>query len=137
MITAMKLCARKELGRVLRFATVGLVATATHAGMVLFLVEGYGFAPLLANFFSFLLAVFISFLGHYHWTFTSANPYTMAFARFFTIALLGLGLSQAIMFSAVSLLALDYRSGLAMVVLVVPGLNFLCNRFWTFLAVRV
>lgn len=132
MVAVTKLCAKKEMGRVLRFATVGLVATATHAGMVLLLVEGYGFAPLLANFFAFLLAVLVSFVGHYHWTFSSVNSYRTAFPRFIVIAFLGLGLSQAIMFSAVSLLSLNYRFGLIAVLMLVPGLNFLANRFWTF-----
>lgn len=132
MLPAMCLFTGKELGQILRFATVGVAATATHAAMVLILVEGYGLAPLPANFFSFLLAVLVSFFGHYHFTFTASTPYTKAFPRFFTIALLGLGLSQAIMFSAVSLLALDYRLGLAVVVMLVPGLNFLVNRAWTF-----
>jgi putative flippase GtrA len=132
MLPAIKLIKKKELGRILRFGMVGFAATATHATMALFLVEGKGLDPLWANFFSFLLAAVVSFLGHYHWTFAALNPYATAFPRFFTIALLGLGLNQAIMFCTVSVLTLNYRLGLALVVVLVPGLTFLANRFWTF-----
>lgn len=132
MFPVIRLFTGKELGRIRRFTTVGLVATTTHAWMVLFLVEGRDVAPLPANFFAFLLAVLVSFLGHYHWTFTASTPYTTAFPRFFASALLGLGLNQTIMFCMISLLTINYRLGLAVVVILVPGVNFLVNRFWTF-----
>lgn len=132
MISGIMSFTRQEKARILRFAIVGLAATVTHAGMVLLLVEGSGMAPLRANFFSFLLAVLVSFAGHYHWTFTATTTYARAFPRFFTIALLGLGVSQAMMFSTVFLLGLHHRLSLAAVVMVVPAINFLANRFWTF-----
>ena len=136
MYPATKLLTGKELRRILRFTTVGFAATATHATMLLFLVEGNGTDPLWANFFSFLLAVLVSFFGHYHWTFTASTLYTTAFPRFFTIALLGLGLNQTIMFCTVSVLALNYLFGLAVVVVLVPGFTFLANRFWSFKPVQ-
>lgn len=136
MFTAVKPLIGKKLGRILRFAIVGFAATATHATTVLFLVERNGIDPLWANFFAFLLAVIVSFVGHYHWTFTSSIPYTIAFPKFFISALLGLCLNQMIMFCTVSMLALNYQFGLAVVVTLVPVINFLINSLWTFQPVR-
>ena len=90
----------------------------------------------MANLFAFSLALLISFTGNYHWTFKASTPYTSAFPRFFTIALLGLGLNQTIMFSVVSLLALDYRLGLAAVIMVVPSISFMANKLWAFQAIN-
>ncbi|ATX79911.1 Putative flippase GtrA (transmembrane translocase of bactoprenol-linked glucose) [Mariprofundus aestuarium] len=132
VFSTMKFTLRKEVGQVLRFGLVGIMATVTHVITVLFLVEWGGWGPLWANFVAFSLAVFVSFIGHYHWTFNASTPYATAFPKFFTIALLGLGLNQAIMFSLVNLLGWDYRLGLAAVIMVVPAITFLASRFWAF-----
>jgi putative flippase GtrA len=116
----------------MRFGLVGSTATATHILTVLLLVEWGGRAPLAANFIAFAMAVLVSFWGHYHWTFKAATPYSSAFPRFFVIAVLGLGLNQTIMFSAVTLLTLDYRLGLTAVITMIPALSFIANKFWAF-----
>lgn len=120
--------------QIMRFGLVGITATATHIGTVLLLVERGGREPLTANFIAFALAVLVSFWGHYHWTFKTSTPYRSAFPRFFAIAVLGLGLNQTIMFSAVTILTLDYRLGLTAVIMLVPALSFIANKLWTFQA---
>lgn len=119
-------------GQIMRFGLVGITATTTHLATVLVLVEWSGWSPLWANLLAFSLAVLVSFSGHYHWTFKATTPYSAALPRFFTIALLGLGLNQTIMFSVVSLLGLDYRLGLGAVIMVVPAISFMANKLWAF-----
>jgi hypothetical protein len=36
------------------------------------------------------------------------------------------------MFSAVTLLTLDYRLGLTAVITMIPALSFIANKFWAF-----
>jgi putative flippase GtrA len=120
----------------MRFGLVGITATATHITTVLVLVEWSNWRPLWANFFAFSLALLVSFGGHYHWTFKASTPYASAFPRFSSIALLGLGLNQIIMFSVVSLLALNYRLGLAAVIMVVPFISFMANKLWAFQSIK-
>lgn len=127
---------RELRDQIMRFGLVGITATATHITTVLVLVEWSNWGPLWANLFAFLLAVLVSFEGHYHWTFKASPPYTSAFPKFLVIALLGLGLNQTILFSVVSLLALDYRLGLAAVIIVVPSITFMANKLWAFQAIK-
>lgn len=119
-------------GQIMRFGLVGITATATHLATILVLVEWSGWSPLWANLLAFSLAVLVSFGGHYHWTFEASTSYSAAFPRFCITALLGLGLNQTIMFSVVSLLGLDYRLGLAAVIMVVPCISFMANKLWAF-----
>lgn len=124
-------------GQIVRFGLVGIMATATHIITVLVLVEESKWGPLWANLFAFSLAILVSFRGHYHWTFKVSTPYTFAFPRFFTIVLLGLGLNQTIMFSVVSLLGLNYRLGLAAVIMVVPPISFMVTKLWAFQSIKL
>jgi putative flippase GtrA len=53
-------------------------------------------------------------------------------ARYLGVSLLGFALNVAIMAAATRWLALDYRIGLAVVVLVIPVTNYVLNARWTF-----
>ena len=115
-----------------RFGVIGLAATALHVILVLALVEGPGLPVLLANGIAFSAALALSYAGNHGWTFRARGRHGRHFPRFVAIALIGLALNQAIMAAAVSGLDLDYRLGLAAVVVVVPVLSFLANRAWAF-----
>ncbi|MDX8405476.1 MAG: GtrA family protein [Mariprofundus sp.] len=128
--------AGKNTGQILRFGLVGIMATTTHISTVLLLVEQGDWGPLWANCVAFSLAVCVSFTGHYHWTFNASSSYATAFPKFITVALLGLGLNQTIMFSLLSILGLDYRLGLAAVIMVVPAIIFLASKYWAFQPAR-
>lgn len=123
-------------GQIMRFGMVGITATATHITTAMLLVEWAHLEPLKANFFAFSLAVLVSFGGHYHWTFKASTPYSSSFPRFSAIALLGMGFNQTIIFSVVNLLGLDYRFGLAAVIMVVPVISFMANKLWAFQAIN-
>jgi putative flippase GtrA len=53
-------------------------------------------------------------------------------ARYTAVSVLGFVLNVAIMAIVTRVLALDYRIGLALVVLIIPVTNFTLNARWTF-----
>jgi len=118
--------------QVLSFALIGIVATLTHASIVLLLVEGRVLGPFAANMIAFSTALFVTYVGNHRWTFGLTGAHQRHFPRFVVIALLGLALNQGIVYLVVDVLTWDYRIGLALVVSVVPAITFLLNRGWAF-----
>lgn len=123
-------------GQSLRFAVVGLAATAVHVGVALALAAA-GWAPLWANFVAFGAALALSYFGNHGWTFGAGGRHGHHFPRFVALALAGLALNQAIVFIAVERAGWSFGAALAVVVLVVPVLSFALNRVWVFPARRL
>jgi putative flippase GtrA len=120
-----------------KFGIVGMLATATHVGLMIVLVEWFGWRPLIANFGAFAVAFFVSFLGHYRWTFadqSSAGPNSWrgALARFLVVSFTGLALNSLAVFLVVDLLHVSYVYALAIMVSVVPATLFVIGKFWAF-----
>ncbi len=115
-----------------KFGFVGLSATVIHAAMLLFLVEKWGVGPVLASIPAFLTALAFSFLLNHHWTFAARGAYGRYFSRYAAVSVAGLTLNIAIMHGAVSLMHQPYLVGLGAVILFVPSISFLLQRYWAF-----
>ncbi len=120
-----------------KFGVVGLLATATHVGLMAFLVEWFDWRPLHANFAAFSIAFLVSFLGHYRWTFadqSAAGPdsWRGPFLRFIVTALTGLALNTLAVFIVVDVFGFSYVYALGLMVTVVPGILFIIGKFWAF-----
>jgi putative flippase GtrA len=123
---------RPVFDQVARFAVVGGIATVCHIVVAVVLVEGPGLTPVLANFIAFCAAVLVSYLGNHSWTFGATGEHLFHLPRFAAIAVTGLALNQAIVYTMVEVVGADYRLALMVVVLVVPALSFALNRGWAF-----
>lgn len=118
--------------QMVKFGFVGLTATAIHAAMLFFLVEKLSMEPVLASIPAFLTALVISFLINHHWTFVIKGAYRRYFSRYAAVSVAGLILNIAIMYATVSLLHQSYIVGLGLVIIFVPMISFLLQRYWTF-----
>ena len=118
--------------QMVKYGLVGLSATAIHASMLFFLVETLGVGPVLASIPAFLTALVISFLINHHWTFVVKGGYGRYFSRYAAVSVAGLILNIAIMYGTVSLMHQSYVVGLAVVIVFVPLISFLLQRYWTF-----
>lgn len=120
----------------LRFAFVGVGATAVHATAYLGWAR-LGVPPLVANLLAFAIAVTVSFAGHFHWTFLDARGgrdrrYFKNFFRFAAVATLGLVLNTIGVYVVTVTLALPYEYAAIPMVTVVPLVLFFLNRYWAF-----
>ncbi len=115
-----------------RFALIGAMATTTHILLAIVLVELVGLPPVSANFLAFCGALAVSYLGNHRWTFAANGRHEHHFPRFAIVALIGLALNQSIMYGTVVVAELDYRIGLAAIVILLPLLTFGLNRKWVF-----
>lgn len=120
--------------QILKFAIVGGLATATHAGLFAFIIEAQIAQALEANFIAFAVAFLISFLGQYHWTFrnTGDSHWTRKILKFLVVALTGLGLNTAGVLIIVDWLLLPYPFAVIFMVTVVPATTFIINKKWAF-----
>lgn len=118
--------------RFLRYCAVGGLGTLIHFGTTLILVERFGIDPVPATIAGFVGALVVSFLLNRGWVFASTVAAAPGLARYTAVSVLGFLLNVAIMVVVTRVLVLDYRIGLALVVLIVPATNFALNSRWTF-----
>lgn len=125
---------RQNFWQVFKFAIVGGFATATHAGLFIFIIEAKIASALQANFAAFVVAFLVSFLGQYHWTFknSSDSHWTQKMVRFMVVALIGLGLNTAAVYIIVDQFLLPYAYAVLFMTTIVPVTTFIINKKWAF-----
>ena len=124
----------------LRFGSVGLAATGTHAAVFVIAIDLLALPPLVANSVAFACAVIVSFIGHFHWTFRdetvgkrqSTVASRRAFARFAVVAMTGFALTSAVVYAVIDVAGLSYLVALVFMVSVVPIVVFLLSKHWAF-----
>jgi|LSQX01.3.fsa_nt_gb putative flippase GtrA len=83
----------------LRYTIVGGIATAFDVSVYSFLIYVFDINPLIANTFSFTCGLFINYFLSRRWVFNrSLQSFKKDFALFAIIGVLGLGLSNLILF---------------------------------------
>ncbi len=125
---------RQNFWQVFKFTIVGGLATATHAGLFIFIMEVRFAGALQANFAAFAVAFLVSFLGQYHWTFknSSDSHWTQKMVRFMVVALIGLGLNTAAVYIIVDKFLLPYAYAVLFMTTIVPVTTFIINKKWAF-----
>jgi putative flippase GtrA len=118
--------------RFLRYCVVGGLGTVVHFGTTMVLVERFRVDAVIATIVGFLCALAVSFALNRTWVFGSSVAVAPGFARYTVVSVLGFVLNVAIMATVTRVLALDYRIGLLLVVLIIPVTNFTLNARWTF-----
>ena len=133
----------KEIGRLVRFATVGAASTLVDFGLLLALKEIGGLPILAANSLSYSMGILTNFSLNRRWTFAEARSSGLwpQLARFMAVSLTGLALNSGIVWAlsapAGSLFSREMIGTVAakgIATLVVMGWNYLANRYWTFKA---
>lgn len=120
-----------HLSRFVRFAAVGVIATAIQYALLILLVRGFGMAPTPASSIGFVLSAFANYFLNYRFTFRSDRPHAPAMAKFALLAGAGLLLNAAIMHVLV-VSGIDYLLAQVCATAVVLCWNFIGNSLWTF-----
>ncbi|MBI5405285.1 MAG: GtrA family protein [Candidatus Kerfeldbacteria bacterium] len=116
-----------------KFSLVGVINTITSITVYELAKLLFQLEPLVANLFAFSAGVTVSYILNKRWTFrnTSAN-HRQLYTRFFLINVVGLAISETIIYVVHSLAGFHDRVGFAAAVAVVVFWNFNANRAWTF-----
>lgn len=106
--------------------------------VVVALVSGWGWRPLVANILGWLVAFTVSFAGHHRLTFGrhGASIWSSA-ARFFVVSAGGFGINEASYALLLGWSAQRYDLILAVVLIAVAAVTYLLGRHWAFLRSEV
>lgn len=115
-----------------RYLVVGGTGTLLHLAVMVATVELLGWAVTWGAVLGFLSALLVSFVANYRWTFASTRSPVGALGRYTLVCVSGLLLNLLMMHSLVALLDIWYLTAQIAVIWVVPVINYLLNRYWSF-----
>lgn len=119
-------------GSVSRYALVGMLGTATHLALLYGLVEWAALPPLLATSLAFCWVVLQSYWLNRNWVFQSDSRHVSSLPKFVIASLLGLTANFGLMYLMIEVLDLWYMAAQIVTILVIPPMNYLLYRYWTF-----
>lgn len=117
----------------LKFGIVGASGVAVDFGVTWVLKEQLRFNKYVANSLGFACAVISNYILNRLWTFHSADPEVgVQFAKFSVVALIGLGMNNAIIYALTERHRTKFYTAKLMATGVVMLWNFGANYFFTF-----
>jgi putative flippase GtrA len=121
------------LPALLRYAVVGVVATAVHYALLIGSVEGLRWPAWLGSGFGAVVGAQVAYAGNRWFTFAHRGSLMQSWPRFQVTALAGAGLGMAIVALAVRL-GIHYVAGQVIATGAAMALTYAINRHWTFAA---
>ena len=122
---------RRQLGA---FAGVGVAAAVAHYGVLIGLVEGAGLGPVPATLAGYVAGGLVSYALNRRHTYRSDRPHGEAGWRFALVALVGFGITWALMHAFTARLGAPYLPAQVLTTLVVMAWSFVAHKLWTFRA---
>lgn len=117
--------------QLMRYATVGVAATLVHYLLLVACVEFAHWKAWMASGFGAVMGAQVAYLGNRWFTFAHRGSLPASWLRFQVLALLGAVLGMAIVALAVHL-HMYYLLAQMLATVLVMGMTFTLNRFWTF-----
>ncbi|HKT14282.1 MAG TPA: GtrA family protein [Allosphingosinicella sp.] len=127
--------AAQMFGQAARFAVTGGVVTAFGAAAYWVPATYFGVAPLLANFFGYVVAVVSGYGLHSRWSFKGygrRDNVARTTSRFFIVSLASLALNSFFVWLLTGLLHGPTWWPVVTMLFVTPVVTFLLNRQWVF-----
>jgi putative flippase GtrA len=118
------------LRRLLKFGVTGVAATAIHVVVAMLLITQMAVPPYIANPIAFVVATCFSYAANTLWSFASRMSHRTLWRY---IGASGLScLATAAISAAAQAAHLDYRIGIALVVVLIAPMNFTMHSLWTY-----
>lgn len=117
--------------QIIRFAAVGLCATAVHT-LIFTALVGIGLSGILSNLLSFSVAWCVSFFGHARFTFEVSDIRFDQSRRFLATSVIGLISNSIIAFLIVDYLLLNPWIAVLLMITVTPIMVFILLKTWVF-----
>jgi putative flippase GtrA len=123
---------RIEIARIARFGIVGILAAIVYAVVTALIVQtGLGL-PLVATVIGHLVAGTVSYLGHLYFSFAVVPDHRTFLYRFVLITAAALALNVGVTWLLTQRLGMSYWIAIGAVTVLIPAMNYLCNRLWVF-----
>jgi len=131
----MQQAAPSMFGQVARFAATGGLVTALGALVYWVPATYFGVAPLLANFFAYVVAMVSGYILHSRWSFKGhgrRDNVARTTGRFFVVSLISLGLNSLFVWVLTGVLDGPTWWPVLTMLFVTPAVTFMLNRQWVF-----
>jgi putative flippase GtrA len=122
-----------ELFRMVRFGIVGILAAALYAAVTSAIIETGIANPIAATIIGHLAAGVVSYVGHLHFSFAVNPDHQIFLWRFLVVAAVAFAVNIGLTWLFTIALGLPYVVAVATVTVLVPIINYVCNRYWVFL----
>lgn len=122
-----------EIFRILRFGIVGIAAAVCYALTTSLIVQTGMGSTIVATVVGHLAATGISYFGHLHFSFAVSPDHRIFLRRFLLIALAAIAINIGVTWLLTDRLGISYWFAIAAVTVLIPAVNYFCNRFWVFL----
>lgn len=125
--------AARALGRQFAaFFGVGVAAAVAHYGLLIGLVEGWGFDPVPATLAGYVAGGLVSYALNRRLTYASDRPHREAGWRFAVVAVVGFLITGALMHVFTRWFAVPYLPAQFVTTGVVLFWSFFAHKLWTF-----
>ena len=120
-----------EVLRLLRFGFVGLLASATYAGVTFGLLDaGVAFLP--STVFAYMASFLVSYFGHFYFTFRTNVQHRSVLAPFLSVSALSFVVTFLLNWAFDHFGRFPHWVAVATVLVVIPTINYVAHRFWVF-----
>jgi putative flippase GtrA len=122
-----------EIGRMLRFGGVGILATATYGATAFAMVEFVHLPAVAGAAVACVAASMVSYFGHQRFSFRVDPDHRLYVWRFVLTVLALTGLNLGLTWLLANLFAVPYRATLMIVTVLFPVMTYFIGRYWIFL----
>lgn len=119
------------LGRLLRFAVVGVVVTGSYMLVTYAGIRYLSLTAVISGWYGCAAAIAVSYLGQKYFTFRSDGAHRIELPKFLLTCVIALAVSSVCMW-AVDHAGLDYRLGVLIGAALLPLCNFGVMYLWVF-----
>jgi putative flippase GtrA len=121
-----------ELGRLVRFGLVGVVATAVYSVVALLAIQGLDLSPIFGSALGCTASIAVSYYGHTLYSFRVEINHAAFLWRFLSVAAASFIIATGVMWLLTDLMDVSYLLSVGIIAVLVPITNYVCNRFWIF-----
>lgn len=102
---------RKLIEQIMKFGVVGVIAFVIDFGVMVFLTEVFGIAPVISATVSFIISVIFNYAASMRYVFSHREGMsrTREFIIFVVLSAIGLGINDLLIWAGTDLASFDYR----------------------------
>lgn len=118
--------------RVIKFLSVGAIATAIQYALLIIQVEVLSVSSVVASFIAYSLSSVVNYLMNYYFTFGSTAKHLQSSAKFVLVAVIGLVVNTVLMYALIEIAGVHYLFAQIISTLIVLVWNYLAHKHWTY-----
>ena len=122
-----------EMERLFRFGIVGILATLVYVLVTLAVVASGLANPIVASVIGQTTSAFVSYFAHLHYSFGVPPQHRLFVWRFLVVAVITYLANIIVTYLLTKVFGISYLISIAAVMILIPILNYICNRLWVFM----